>query len=161
MHFGGRGSSGSRVAESNRKRLQLPIAPPLDQLETMTAPSSSPLPRDSLRPKTITKIFDETGKGTRRPTEVQIAVEVSHCWDLNIRTESFCIEFSVYSKWKANADEGDAIMEASGGDENESWTPEWFPRIKVRSTASRSARLPSQGACTARAAGAPYEGRKV
>ena len=142
MLFGGFLSSGSRVAESNRQRPHLPIDPPSDQLETMTAPSSSPLPRDSQRPTTMTKIFDETGKGTRRPDEVQIAVEVSHCWDLNIRTESFCIEFSVYSKWKANAEEGDAIMEASGGDENESWTPEWFPRIKVHSTASISARIP-------------------
>ena len=142
MLFGGMLGSGRRISESNRQRPQMPIDPPLDQLKAMTAPSSSPLPRDSQRPTTMTKIFDETGKGTRRPDEVQIAVEVSHCWDVNTRTESFCIEFSVYSKWKANADEGDAIMEASGGDENESWTPEWFPRIKVHSTASRSARTP-------------------
>ena len=85
------------------------------------------MPRDSLRPKTITKIFDETGKGTRRPTEVQIAVEVSHCWDLNIRTESFCIEFSVYCKWKANAEEGVAIGH-------------WVD-VRVRGRAARGARV--------------------
>lgn len=29
---------------------------------------------------------------TSRPDVVQMAIELSHCWDLNVKTESFCVE---------------------------------------------------------------------
>ena len=33
---------------------------------------------------------------------------------------------------QAHPEDADEIMRASGGDENESWEPEWFPRLKLR-----------------------------
>ena len=60
-----------------------------------------------------------------KPLIVEVAAEVMHCWDLDVKTESFCIELVVYTRWQAQPEAADEIMRASGGDENESWEPEW------------------------------------
>jgi hypothetical protein len=66
-----------------------------------------------------------------KPDVVYLACEIVHLWDLDVKTESFSCELIVYTRWRCPADETEEAILGSNGGLDETWAPDWFPRIKV------------------------------
>ena len=48
----------------------------------------------------VTSDVPSTTATRGKPEVVETAVELVHCWDLNVKTESFCVELVVYTRWQ-------------------------------------------------------------
>ena len=66
-----------------------------------------------------------------RPNIVYAAAECLHLWDLEVKTESFCCEIIVHTLWRCPVEENEKAMEYGGDGLDETWVPDWFPRVKV------------------------------
>ena len=74
---------------------------------------------------------DQPGGPSGRPEVVFVGAECMHLWDLEVKTESFCCELIVHTLWRCPTEENEAAMEAGGDGLDETWEPDWFPRVKV------------------------------
>ena len=75
-------------------------------------------------------------KASQRPDVIDVGAEVMHVWDIDLKMCLFSVEMCLYTRWRCPDDEADQAMEEGGDGLDETWVPEWFPRMKVWNMAS-------------------------
>ncbi len=70
-------------------------------------------------------------KKNQRPDSVSVGVEIMHVWAVDMKLCLFSVEMCVYTRWRCPDDESDVALADGGDGLDESWKPEWYPRVKV------------------------------
>lgn len=68
---------------------------------------------------------------SQRPDVVRVGAEIMHVWDVELKACLFSVEMCIYCRWRCPDEEADKAMEEGGDGLDESWEPDWYPRIKV------------------------------
>ena len=81
---------------------------------------------------------------SQRPDEVEMGVEVMHVWDVDLKLCLFSLEMCVYTRWRCPDDEAEQALQEGGDGLDESWEPEWYPRLKVWNMATELTERPKE-----------------
>ena len=100
-----------------------------------------PLPQAAVLPQpeselTSTSPLVKKTAASQRPDFVSVGAEIMHVWDVEMKTCLFSLEMCIYSRWRCPDEDAVKAMEEGGDGLDESWEPDWFPRIKVWNMAS-------------------------
>ena len=91
---------------------------------------------DEIAPVQLPPPLGKKSAASQRPDVVSVGVEIMHVWDVEMKACVFSLEMCVYSRWRCPDEDAAKAMEEGGDGLDESWEPDWFPRIKVWNMAS-------------------------